>query len=200
MGESVRHAAWLLPLLFVLMVTACRPTAAPPNPADAWTMCKDRVLDRLKAPATAQFPAYDPAMVGTSGAAVAAYTIASYVDSQNSFGAQLRSHFMCKVEWTGQEWRFVDLAFEDDKPTPAPELTPTPDATAAAGVLVRLDPVPSSRGSVYPAGTRFTFLYAVEQSPGVGWQFVMAPDGTKGWIPIGDPHAVVIHLTPTPAH
>jgi hypothetical protein len=54
--------------------------------------CEDSVKDRLKAPATAQF-----SEVETTPSGAESYDVAGAVDSENSFGALIRSHFTCKA-------------------------------------------------------------------------------------------------------
>lgn len=63
----------------------------------ALTACQAHVLDRLKAPASAKFP--DRYNVKRSPHQV--YLIESYVDSQNSYGAMLRSGWRCKIQFDG---------------------------------------------------------------------------------------------------
>jgi hypothetical protein len=39
--------------------------------------------------------------------------VSSYVDSQNSFGALIRTQYVAKMKYlSGQKWRLVDLASE----------------------------------------------------------------------------------------
>ena len=52
--------------------------------------CQQRITDKLKAPATARFPA--PAWSGTEATG---YTASGAVDSENSFGALIRAHYEC---------------------------------------------------------------------------------------------------------
>ena len=66
-----------------------------PDKLNEWSAqiaCQDTVKDRLKAPATAQFDNWT-----RSANADGTYTITGTVDSQNSFGAMLRSKFSCQV-------------------------------------------------------------------------------------------------------
>jgi len=67
----------------------------------AHSISKKFVLDRLKAPATAEF-----AEMGAEGTWVhedrpGQFTVKSYVDSQNAFGAKLRTWYICKVRSIG---------------------------------------------------------------------------------------------------
>jgi hypothetical protein len=69
----------------------------------AYIMCQDWVKQRLVSPATADFPRYDQVTVTRNGQV---YTIVGYVDSQNRFGALLRSNFYAEVEQIDKErWR-----------------------------------------------------------------------------------------------
>jgi hypothetical protein len=60
------------------------------------TLCEAAVKDRLKSPASAAFPFGLAAQAKVTGDRT--YQIVSHVDSQNGFGAMLRSRFICTVE------------------------------------------------------------------------------------------------------
>lgn len=81
----------------------------------AFDVCTQFVTDRLKAPGTASFRNYfedDGEVVVTSVGDT--YTVVSSVDSENSFGANLRTDFACVVEHTGGEsFRLVDLTTDE---------------------------------------------------------------------------------------
>lgn len=78
----------------------------------AFDVCTGFVKDRLKAPATAEFRNYfehDGEVTVTGGPDE--YTVSSTVDSENGFGAMLRSSFVCKVQHVaGTRWMLVDLS------------------------------------------------------------------------------------------
>lgn len=86
----------------------------PHDTAGAFSVCKQFVTQRLRAPATAQFPnTFSPDVQSDGGTPAGAYTITSYVDSQNGFGALLRTPFVCKVAWvSGERYRLVDLTLQ----------------------------------------------------------------------------------------
>lgn len=65
---------------------------------DAYDFCVDRVTEQLKAPATAQFSNRDPAHEGQDAGR---YLFTGTVDSENSFGALIRSDWACDIRWTG---------------------------------------------------------------------------------------------------
>lgn len=66
----------------------------PTNPEpDITVACKALVRERLKAPASADF-----SHVTMSGSGPE-YTVRGFVDSENGFGARLRSSFTCEATW-----------------------------------------------------------------------------------------------------
>lgn len=70
--------------------------------------CKDLVRNSLKSPKSADFPWGDRAIF--SGGQ---YVMNSYVDAQNSFGAEIRTHFRCVLQHSGSDeysgWTVKDL-------------------------------------------------------------------------------------------
>ena len=57
---------------------------------------------QLKAPTTADFPWYDEAFITWSSQD--SVTFSAYVDAQNSFGAQIRTNWLCTANRTGRGW------------------------------------------------------------------------------------------------
>ena len=77
----------------------------------AFDVCTQFVKDRLRAPATAEFPNQfeDDGEVRITHTGET-YTVVSQVDSENGFGALLTTPFTCVVRHTsGDNWRLVDL-------------------------------------------------------------------------------------------
>ena len=74
-----------------------------------------RVEGRLVAPSTARFPGIFDGRAGhVTRLGGQRYRIRSYVDSQNSFGAQVRTHFTAEVEQTGRGvWRVRSLELHE---------------------------------------------------------------------------------------
>jgi hypothetical protein len=98
---------------FVVVILALGSTSASAytytKSHQAWDMCSEFVRDRLKAPKTADFAEY-----GNRGTSVAksgtTYSVNGYVDSENSFGADIRTQYTCTVTPVGgKRWRLVDL-------------------------------------------------------------------------------------------
>lgn len=60
----------------------------------AYVCAKFKVEEELKAPSTAKFQPSPDAVITNNGSY---YFVKSYVDAQNSFGAMIRTDFICKV-------------------------------------------------------------------------------------------------------
>lgn len=75
-------------------------TSVPREPGniDAQVMCQQFVEKQLKAPSTAKFPSSREWKIGHS-AGTNEYSASSYVDSQNGFGAMIRSQISCDMTY-----------------------------------------------------------------------------------------------------
>ena len=79
---------------------------------EAWVVAESCVKDRLRSPSTADFGGFfnyqDPRKCVTYlGNSV--YQVRGWVDSQNGFGATVRTDFCLKVEYVSKEtWRLVE--------------------------------------------------------------------------------------------
>jgi len=78
---------------------------------DAYYTIQGFVKNRLKSPGSAQFPSVRAARVGQVGVVTdQRYLVAAYVDSQNSFGALLRSNFVGEIQQTSKgHWTLNEL-------------------------------------------------------------------------------------------
>ena len=78
----------------------------------AFIMMQDFVKKRLKSPSTAKMP-WQYKGDGTSVAKEGnIYTVVSWVDSQNSFGAMIRTVYAGRIEQVNDDqWRLVELSF-----------------------------------------------------------------------------------------
>jgi hypothetical protein len=79
----------------------------PGEPAGAWVACKGFVEDRLKSPGSASFPWYSDGKAIHQGGG--RYEVHSYVDSQNGFGALIRTNFDCRVSFESGYWKLDSL-------------------------------------------------------------------------------------------
>jgi hypothetical protein len=116
-GDTI--TAWVTIIVVVGILYSCMAVsdepAAPPSPITgaelesyAAVYCKDLVKNSLKSPKSADFPWGDRAIF--SGGQ---YVMNSYVDAQNSFGAEIRTHFRCVLQHSGNDeysgWTVKDL-------------------------------------------------------------------------------------------
>jgi hypothetical protein len=77
----------------------------------AFTMSKEFVLRELMSPASADFPWFQRSFAVDLGQG--RYRISSYVDSQNSFGAMLRTQYECTLKFTSPDsWALESLTFD----------------------------------------------------------------------------------------
>lgn len=76
------------------------------NPRTAWRLCQERVSAGLKAPSTADFPAYDEHALSNSGGL---WVVKSYVDADNSFGAHIRTRYECSATFENGHWSVDSL-------------------------------------------------------------------------------------------
>jgi hypothetical protein len=91
-----------------------------PSDAEAWVIATGYVRNSLKSPSSADFPR----LASSTSHEGNIYYVRSYVDSQNGFGAQIRSGWSCKIEYISNlNWRLkglnidgqVIVAEEDDQ-------------------------------------------------------------------------------------
>jgi len=80
-----------------------------PDSIELYVQAQQFVRQGLKAPSTAEFP-FDPISVGTDGNGL--YQVESYVDSQNSFGAMIRSHWMLNMRPVGDKWMLETMQID----------------------------------------------------------------------------------------
>lgn len=71
--------------------------------------CKKAIKEQLKAPSTADFPSFDYNFWTVKDGIV----IKSYVDAQNSYGAQIRTHFQCNFDFKDGEASLVQALLEE---------------------------------------------------------------------------------------
>lgn len=123
-GILSKRWVWLLAAIFalILLANAMSPSAgsggssgdqsAGHEAVEAYVVCQQFVEDRLKSPSSAEFGGPYSRVTTHNGGGK--YTVATHVDSENSFGAMIRNDFVCTVQHTtGDSYRLVNLEFED---------------------------------------------------------------------------------------
>lgn len=86
------------------------------NHKNAFYISQEFVKNHLNSPSTAEFPSwYDQTSnVIQKPGSFTQYTINSYVDAQNTFGAMIREYYVCEVEYikARDTWRLIDFKFK----------------------------------------------------------------------------------------
>ena len=85
------------------------PSTYIPSDNDAIFMSRVFIEKRLKAPSTADFASYSNSSVTRTSTGT--FLVSSYVDAQNSFGAKIRTHYTCELQYVGNEnWKALSCS------------------------------------------------------------------------------------------
>lgn len=89
-----------------------------PDKVSAWIMAQSFVKDRLKAPGTASFGSVFGDYQSPDDCVVelgdGRFRCTGWVDSENSFGAKIRTRFSCIVKYVGNDkWQLEHINFEE---------------------------------------------------------------------------------------
>ena len=110
----------VLTLGVMFLLSSCGGGAAVPwsdkeSKSMAYIMTEDFVKQKLKSPGSAKFPSvWDGKVDHVSYLGGQKYRINSYVDSQNSFGALMRTHFTAEIQQISEDrWRLISLEFKE---------------------------------------------------------------------------------------
>ena len=105
----------LLGILFVTVVYSCATSASSSDDSEdgsgmAEVMCEEFVTDRLKSPSSAEFAGADSVTpLGDDQ-----YEVTASVDSQNGFGAMIRTEYVCTIQDSGDDtWNLVSLDLDE---------------------------------------------------------------------------------------
>lgn len=96
-------------LAIIIVIGALLPESKTTHESDdsimAYIMAQNFIKKRLKAPGSADFPSqvWNKEDVHVSKQADGGYRVAAWVDAQNSFGAKLRSKWVCELKPTSAE-------------------------------------------------------------------------------------------------
>lgn len=82
-----------------------------PDRVAAWVMAQEFINRKLKAPATADYGSQNPEEVVTK-IGDKAFRVVAWVDSENAFGAKIRTDFVCELHYAGNDkWELDRLDF-----------------------------------------------------------------------------------------
>lgn len=93
---------WGIGAFVLLALTGCSGSYDPNNEAEAETQCEGFVDKRLKAPATADYEL-------TASREGGSWTVTGAVDSENGFGAKVRSSVTCVLHFEGDTAHLDDI-------------------------------------------------------------------------------------------
>ena len=79
------------------------------NHYEAYSYAKDFITPKLKSPSSASFASYGEQSNHVTYMGNNEYRINSYVDSQNSFGATIRTKFSCDIKVVGDKVQMHNL-------------------------------------------------------------------------------------------
>ena len=81
------------------------------------TWAEENIKKILKSPSSAEFPGgfFSPFEDWSFSKNGTIYTVSSYVDAQNSFGAMIRSQFTITYEWKDGTGKVISLIFDGEK-------------------------------------------------------------------------------------
>ncbi|WP_319230545.1 zinc ribbon domain-containing protein [Draconibacterium orientale] len=79
----------------------------------AYNYAEDFVKESLKSPSTAKFPGVSEKDQHTTDLGGGKYKIESWVDSQNGFGATIRTRFSCIIIFEGNNVKCQQLKFDE---------------------------------------------------------------------------------------
>jgi len=131
--------------ILVNMNTGSSPTDKNPNIAKGapWVWCTEYVKKRLASPASADFPSvWTRATTASSKITKLSddrYMVSSYVDSQNLFGANVRSNFTCILKRESEDyWKLMYLnvagiTYRQEPPESTPKSTASEIRKATRG-------------------------------------------------------------------
>ena len=75
--------------------------------SDAYTYAKEAVKLQLKSPRSAKFGSYGQTDVSLHQDCI--FSVKGYVDSQNGFGAMIRSQYEVKLTGAKSEWKLTHI-------------------------------------------------------------------------------------------
>jgi hypothetical protein len=97
-------------LVYFFFTYEPKPTEYIPDKVDAFIMAKKFMSENLRSPSTAEYASLNNSIVKTTDIPDM-WEVVSYVDSQNGFGAMVRTKFKIKmhVDRVSKKWTMIDI-------------------------------------------------------------------------------------------
>lgn len=99
-------------VFFLALLAGCKDHDYCDDEMGAYIAGSRLIKDKLKAPATAEFPKYNNGNI-TKNIGNCRYVSAGYVDSKNSFGALIRTKYDVEVMYDLDSWVLINYSFKE---------------------------------------------------------------------------------------
>jgi len=101
--------------MFIININKEKEVVNKASPENAYYISQQFVEDRLKSPASAEFPRFSNSGVSVSYTGNDTYKVSAYVDAQNSFGALIRTYYKCEARYnkSSDKWMLIDLKMDE---------------------------------------------------------------------------------------
>lgn len=101
----------LIAVVAALSTLAACEESDPCNEIGAFVASQELVERRLKSPSTAEFPRINAEGVRVAELEECRFMVKAYVDSQNGFGAQIRSVYLAELKYfrDGEYWEALSI-------------------------------------------------------------------------------------------
>ena len=116
-NKMIKIFLLIIVALFAIAILTDKSTYTPKHRNignEACFAARDFVKRTLKAPATADFAPLSESSYATNYKDKTVYTVNSYVDAQNSFGAKIRNYYTVNMKYDAakDEWSLLDVKFK----------------------------------------------------------------------------------------
>lgn len=111
MGTVIKYTLLSIAgFIFLLGVGMSSEPENPDSPGRAWGACRLFVLDRLRAPNSAEFLLRGETTPLGNGR----YEVVDYVNAENGFGGRTQSRFYCDVQYKPEtaSWTLYDISID----------------------------------------------------------------------------------------
>lgn len=103
---------FIISMIYIAITLATADHTKKVDSVDIWAMSTVYVKKIIKAPSTAKFP-HDNIEVRVMPDK--SYMVEAYVDSQNSFGAMIRTRYICNLSYdpSADRWKLINIALDE---------------------------------------------------------------------------------------
>lgn len=110
--NNLWHTFLIIGFIIIIMIGVVGCSSKTDIKITVWIEAQDTVKEHLKAPSTADFPADYEKYITDNGDGT--YKIKAYVDSENSFGAKIRSNFSLTIKQDEDGYSYKELIIKSE--------------------------------------------------------------------------------------